>query len=259
MSSPKSSSVDRSVAIRLEQVSKSFYYYGRRRSTLRASFIKTVSGTAGPGQTEPFRIADLSFEIRRGEAVALVGSNGSGKSTVLRLLAGIYVPTSGRLETFGQMRAVIELGAGFHPELTGAENVSLYASVLGLRRQEISRQYSEIIDFAGVGNVLDTPLKYYSSGMKARLAFAVAVCLSPDVLLLDEVLAVGDHEFRERCEERLRQHVDEGGTLILVAHELDRLCRLCSRGLWLERGQLAMDGDIDTVLDAYRPDALPEG
>ena len=142
--------------------------------------------------------------------MALIGANGSGKSTALRLIAGIYRPSSGTIETNGRITAVIELGAGFHPELTGAENIALYAAVLGLPRRELAARYDEIVEFAEIRDFLDTPLKYYSSGMEARLAFSVAVCLRPDILLLDEVLAVGDQAFRTRCLERLRQYHTRG-------------------------------------------------
>ena len=174
--------------------------------------------------------------MERGEAVALIGSNGSGKSTALRLIAGIYGPSSGTIRTYGRLTAVIELGAGFHPELTGADNVALYAAVLGSGRKQLAARYDEIVDFAETRDFMDTPLKYYSSGMEARLAFAVAVCLEPDVLLLDEVLAVGDQAFRDRCQDRLRAFHASGGTLILVSHEMDQIQQLCSRAVWLERG-----------------------
>ena len=199
-----------------------------------------------------FTLRDVDLEVSQGESVALLGRNGSGKSTVLRLIAGIYQPTSGTIETSGRITAVIELGAGFHPELTGAENIALYAAVLGLTRKELAERYDEIVEFAAMPDFLDTPLKYYSSGMEARLAFSVAVCLQPDILLLDEVLAVGDQAFRERCLERLRQYHARGGTLILVSHELDQVRELCTRGVWLEEGEIVMDGAIDAVLAAYR-------
>jgi ABC-type polysaccharide/polyol phosphate transport system ATPase subunit len=147
---------------------------------------------------------------------------------------------------------VIELGAGFHPELTGAENIALYAAVLGLSRRELRDRLEEIVAFAEMEEFLDTPLKYYSSGMEARLAFSVAVCLQPDTLLLDEVLAVGDQAFRERCLARLRAFHAGGGTLLLVSHELDQVQALCTRGVWLQDGRVVLDGDIDSVLARYR-------
>ena len=175
--------------------------------------------------------------------MALLGRNGSGKSTALRLIAGIYQPSDGTVETSGRITAVIELGAGFHPELTGAENIALYAAVLGLTRRELAAAVRRDRRVRRDGATSSTrPLKYYSSGMEARLAFSVAVCLQPDILLLDEVLAVGDQAFRERCLERLRAYHARGGTLILVSHELDQLRELCSRGIWLADGRVVMDG-----------------
>ena len=158
-----------------------------------------------------FSLRDIDLRVEPGEAVALLGANGSGKSTVLRLVAGIYQASAGVVETNGRITAVIELGAGFHPELTGAENIGLYAAVLGLTRKELAERYQEIVEFADMEDFLDTPLKYYSSGMEARLAFSVSVCLQPAILLLDEVLAVGDRAFRQRCLERLQAfHAAEG-------------------------------------------------
>jgi ABC-type polysaccharide/polyol phosphate transport system ATPase subunit len=249
-------------AVELRGVSKRFYYYEHRTKTLREWFIRRIlRRPLNLGRAE-FTLRDLDLRIGRGEAVALIGSNGSGKSTVLRLVAGIYGPSSGTIHTQGRVTAVIELGAGFHPELTGADNVALYAAVLGLGRKELTARYEEIVEFAETRDLMDTPLKYYSSGVEARLAFAVAVCLEPDVLLLDEVLAVGDQAFRDRCQARLRAYHTGGGTLILVSHEMEQVRQLCSRAVWLERGSLRMDGDVNRVLAAYRasnPLALNRG
>ena len=245
---------DRAVeaAVELRGVSKRFYYYEHRTNTLREWFIRRIlRRPLSVGRAE-FTLRGLDLHIGRGESVALIGSNGSGKSTVLRLVAGIYRPSAGVIHTYGRVTAVIELGAGFHPELTGADNVALYAAVLGLGRKELMARYDEIVSFAETRDLMDTPLKYYSSGVEARLAFAVAVCLQPDVLLLDEVLAVGDQAFRERCHARLRAFHASGGTLILVSHETDQVRKLCSRAVWLEQGTIRMDGGTEHVLAAYR-------
>lgn len=218
---------------------------------MREWFIRRILRRPLNVRRAEFTLRGLDLRVSQGEAVALIGANGSGKSTALRLIAGIYTPSSGTIRTSGRLTAVIELGAGFHPELTGADNVALYAAVLGLGRRELSSRYDEIVEFAQMRDFMDTPLKYYSSGMEARLAFAVAVCLEPDVLLLDEVLAVGDQAFRERCLNRLRTYHARGGTLILVSHEMDQVRQLCSRAVWLDRGALVMDGDVDRVLAAY--------
>jgi ABC-2 type transport system ATP-binding protein len=219
---------------------------------LREWFIRRVLRRPLHVRRAEFSLRGVDLIVQRGEAVALLGRNGSGKSTVLRLIAGIYQPSAGAIETSGRITAVIELGAGFHPELTGAENIALYAAVLGLSRKELAARYDEIVEFAAIPDLPDTPLKYYSSGMEARLAFSVAVCLQPDILLLDEVLAVGDQPFRERCLARLREYHARGGTLILVSHELDQVRALCDRGIWLAEGSVVMDGPIDAVLAGYR-------
>jgi ABC-2 type transport system ATP-binding protein len=239
-------------AIALRGVSKRFYFYEHRTSSLREWFIRRVLRRPIHVGRAAFTLHDVDLTVGRGEAVALLGRNGSGKSTVLRLIAGIYQTSSGTVRTEGRITAVIELGAGFHPELTGAENIALYAAVLGLTHRELAEHYEEIVEFAAIPDLPDTPLKYYSSGMEARLAFSVAVCLQPDILLLDEVLAVGDQAFRERCLQRLRQYHARGGTLVLVSHELEQLRELCTRAVWLDQGRILMDGPIDMVLERYR-------
>jgi ABC-type polysaccharide/polyol phosphate transport system ATPase subunit len=250
--SPKSSERPQEAAVELRGVSKRFYYYDHRTSTLREWFIRRVLRRPLSIRRAEFTLQGFDLNVARGEAVALLGSNGSGKSTALRLIAGIYRPSSGTIVTWGRLTAVIELGAGFHPELTGADNVALYAAVLGLSRRELIARYDEVVDFAQMREFMDTPLKYYSSGMEARLAFSVAVCLQPDILLLDEVLAVGDQEFRQRCLARLRAYHARGGTLILVSHEVEQVRELCSRAVWLDKGAIRMDGDVNQVLAAYR-------
>jgi homopolymeric O-antigen transport system ATP-binding protein len=251
-SSPKSSDRAPAPAVELRGVSKRFYFYEHRTSSLREWFIRRVLRRPIHVGHTAFSLRDVSLRVEPGESVALLGHNGSGKSTVLRLVAGIYRPSAGTITTSGRITAVIELGAGFHPELTGAENIRLYGAVMGLTRRELQVHYDEIVEFAQMSDFLDTPLKYYSSGMEARLAFSVAVCLQPAILLLDEVLAVGDREFRERCLDRLRAFHARGGTLMLVSHELEQVRDLCSRGVWLRDGVVVMDGGIDAVLDAYR-------
>jgi ABC-2 type transport system ATP-binding protein len=198
-----------------------------------------------------FALRDVDLDIAQGESVAIIGANGSGKSTLLRVIAGIYTATAGTIETRGRIAAVIELGAGFHPELTGLENIHMYAAILGLPRSRLATRLDEIVEFAGMGDHLDTPLKYYSSGMVARLAFSVAICVESDILLLDEVLAVGDVSFREKCLDRIQAYREQGKILIHVTHSAEQAERVCSRAIWLDQGRLVMDGAMSDVVRAY--------
>lgn len=236
-------------------VGKRFYHYEHRTTSLRELFVRTVLRRAITVRRPHFRIRDFDLTVACGDSVALVGPNGSGKSTVLRLIAGIYPPTTGTIATYGKVGAVIELTAGFHPELTGSENIGLYATLMGLTGRELEERFDSIASFAGIEPFLDVPMKYYSSGMKMRLGFSVAISVEPEILLLDEVLAVGDQEFRERCLGRLRSFKDRGGTMIVVSHDLETVRTLCARAIWLDAGRIRMDGTIDEVLDAYRASA----
>jgi ABC-type polysaccharide/polyol phosphate transport system ATPase subunit len=233
-------------------VVKRFYRYEHRTTSLREFFIRSVMRRPIHVRHATFTLQDFNLRVDPGERIALVGPNGSGKSTALRLIAGIYEPSTGTIERRGRIAAVIDLGVGFHPELTGMENVELYSAVMGLTRREIAAYRDDILAFADIGEFIDEPVKYYSSGMQARLAFAVVVSIRPDILLLDEVLAVGDQSFKERCYARLREFVNGGGTLIVVSHEAEALRNLCTRGVWLQAGRVRMDGPLDAVLQAYQ-------
>ena len=197
-------------------------------------------------------LVDISFTVERGEAVGLIGSNGSGKSTLLKTVAGILKPTSGTVSIDGRVAALIELGAGFHPEISGRENVYINGAVLGLSRREIDRRFNEIVEFSGLANFIDEPVKNYSSGMYVRLGFAVAIHTDPDILMVDEVLAVGDEAFSHRCLRRIEEFLAEGKTLLLVSHSLSLIEEICDRALWLEKGELKETGMPRRVVDAYR-------
>jgi ABC-type polysaccharide/polyol phosphate transport system ATPase subunit len=238
--------------IALHRACKRFYYDTRRRRSMRQWFIRRVLRQPVPAPPPGFSLTDLDLRVSRGEAVAVVGGNGSGKSTLLRLMAGIYHPTSGRVERHGRLAAVLELGAGFHPELTGAENIQIYAAVLGVEHRRFKNQFPAIIDLAGIGDVLDMPVKHYSTGMQARLALSVALTVDSDILVLDEALSVGDRAFREKVKARMRDYHRRGGTLILVSHDQDELRAICTRAIWLRQGCLVDDGDVGQILDAYR-------
>ena len=244
--------MDDSIAISCRGVGKQFYHYEVRTQTLQELFIRLLKRGQTNVRKPLFRLHDFDLTIRRGEAVGLIGPNGSGKSTILRLIAGIYVPTEGVVETQGQVAAVIELGAGINPELSGTENVELYGLVMGLTRREIQRRLDDIVDFAGIEPFMDMPMKYYSSGMRARLAFAVNVCLDPDILLIDEVLAVGDKDFRQRCLDHMSQLREDGRTVVLVAHNLGLVTDMCSRAVWLDKGAIRAQGPAEEVVEAYQ-------
>lgn len=200
---------------------------------------------------EFWALQDVSFEVAAGETVGLVGPNGVGKSTVLKLVAGIIEPTSGEVEVHGRVGALLELGAGFHPDLTGRENIYLNASVLGLSRSEIHRRLDAIVAFAELERFIDVPVKHYSSGMYLRLGFAVAVHTDPEILLIDELLAVGDAAFQRKCLERIDHLRREGVTLLFVSHDSAAVRKLCSRAIWLESGCLMRDGPTDVVVQRY--------
>lgn len=243
------------VAIRVERIGKRYRigHRGRRHDTLRdrvASFFRRDPG-AGESSEEIWALRDVSFEVARGEVVGVIGRNGSGKSTLLKILSRITRPTEGRAMLHGRVGSLLEVGTGFHPELTGAENVYLSGAVLGMRREEIRRKFDDIVAFAETERFLDTPLKHYSTGMYVRLAFAVAAHMQPEVLLVDEVLAVGDLEFQRKCLGRMERVAGEGKTVLVVTHNMATVKRVCSRALLLSGGRLASSGPVDAVVAEY--------
>jgi len=244
-------------SIRFSEVSKVFRWRGSRsrRETLKGAFFHRWFRRRGTTSEEHVALDGIDLEIVPGEAVALIGPNGSGKSTLLKLTGGILKPTSGTVEVDGRVTALIELGAGFHPEITGRENVVINGMLLGLERREIEARMQEIVDFADIGSFIDQPVKIYSSGMYVRLGFAVAVAADPNVLLIDEVLAVGDEVFTRRCLDRLARMRQRGVTMVLVSHDLDLVTSFADRALYLERGRLVAEGPADAVVARYRSDA----
>jgi homopolymeric O-antigen transport system ATP-binding protein len=196
-------------------------------------------------------LEDVSFEVKRGEMFGIVGSNGSGKSTLTQLISGIAMQDKGKIEVWGRIVPLLEVGAGFHPELTGRENVLLYGTILGLSNAAILKEMDRIAAFAGVERHLDTPLKRYSSGMQARLSFSTAVCFPADTYVFDEVLSVVDDSFRDQCTEELVRLNREGRTIVFMSHNLDMVRSVCSTGMWLDRGKIRMRAGIDEVATAY--------
>ncbi|SNS90076.1 ABC-2 type transport system ATP-binding protein [Geodermatophilus saharensis] len=239
--------------VQVEGVSKR-YTLGEQRN-----FRETLTALATRRRAESrelWSLRDVSFTLADGEALGIVGRNGAGKSTLLKVLMRITTPTLGRSRTRGRVAALLEVGTGFHPELTGRENVYLNAAVLGMSRAETTRRFDEIVDFAGTERFLDTPVKRYSSGMYLRLAFAVAAHLEPDVLIVDEVLAVGDAEFQRKCLRRMSTAEAEGRTVLFVSHDLGALARLCPRALWLEGGRVRDEGPTNTIVRSYLTSGL---
>ncbi|MBI3648729.1 MAG: ABC transporter ATP-binding protein [Actinobacteria bacterium] len=230
-------------AIEVESISKVFKLFREKPSSLKARLISSRS------RAEDFwALKDVSFDVREGESLGLIGHNGSGKTTLLKVIAGIVRPTSGVVRYRGRIAALLELGAGFHPELTGRENVYLNASFLGLSRKDTDRVYGSIVGFAELEDFMDNQVKFYSSGMLVRLGFAVAVHVDPDILLIDEVLAVGDESFQAKCLGKIRGFQKEGRTIVLVTHALDTVRQVCDRAVMLDRGELHAEGaPIDVV------------
>jgi len=202
-------------------------------------------------------LKDVSFHVPSGDGLGLIGPNGAGKSTVLNLASGLSLPDSGRIEVHGRIATLLELGAGFHPDLTGAENVRINAAMLGLSRRQTAERFDEIIDFSGVRDFIHDPLRTYSSGMTMRLAFSVAVHVDPDILVIDEVIGVGDQAFAAKCMDRLRRFQAEGKTILLATHSVDLMSQLCQHALWLERGRVVTSGPVDEVVEAYKSSQSP--
>ena len=234
-------------AIQFQQVSKIFHRHTGPK-LIRNHFRDWFRSTA---EHDFYALKDVSFHIANGENVAIVGKNGAGKSTLLSLVCGLASPEKGSIEVNGRIAALMELGSGFHPDLTGRENIFLNASLLGFTRARTGKLFDSIVDFSGIGEFIDEPLRTYSSGMILRLAFSVAVNLEPEILIIDEVLAVGDQAFQEKCIEKIFEFRQSGKTLLCVSHATAILTQLCDRALWLDHGQLMMDGKAADVLQAY--------
>ena len=231
---------------------------GFQMRTLKSALLGRRGRAAFGDEPTLAALEGVSFEIGRGEAFGIVGGNGSGKSTLLKLIAGILKPTSGTISTSGRVAALIELGAGFHPEISGRENVFINGAVLGLSRKEIAERYERIVEFSGLGDFLEEPVKNYSSGMYVRLGFAVAIHTDPEILLVDEVLAVGDEAFAHRCLRRIEEFLAAGRTVIFVSHALGLVEELCDRVLWLDDGKVRLVGEPRRVVDAYRQQVAVE-
>jgi ABC-type polysaccharide/polyol phosphate transport system ATPase subunit len=250
-----------SIAITAEHLSKCYQIYDRPQDRLKQAILprlqRIVGRTPTPYARDFWALHDVSFTVPRGQALGVIGRNGSGKSTLLQILCGTLTPASGSVHVDGRIAALLELGSGFNPELTGRENVYLNASVLGLTRAQIDARYDAIAAFAGIGPFIDQPVKTYSSGMVVRLAFAVSVSVEPDVLVVDEALAVGDMAFQQQCLQRLTDLREAGTTIVLVTHDILMTRNYCDRVVYLEQGRVKAIGDPEIVGEMYIKDTLP--
>jgi len=241
---------DRLIRIHFENIVQQLQVIRERPDSLREAFVRLFRR---PNQYHAFNALDkVTFSVDNGEVLGIVGRNGSGKSTTLKIIAGIYRPTSGKLTVNGRVSALIELGAGFHPDLTGRENIVIDGLLLGLTRKQIREREQRIIDFAELGEFIDSPVKQYSSGMYMRLAFSVAVEVDPDILLIDEILSVGDEPFQEKCIKRIEEFRNRGKTIVFVSHAAGSIQLLCARAILLHEGKLMADGSPGQVLGKYK-------
>ncbi|QWS34807.1 ABC transporter ATP-binding protein [Curtobacterium sp. L6-1] len=234
-------------AVTVENVSKRFRMYHERNDSLKSMVMRGKKSV----HEDFWALKDVSFEVPQGKTFGLIGKNGSGKSTLLKCLAKILWPEEGTITARGKQASLLEVGSGFHPELSGRENVFLNGSILGMSRKEVARKFDEIVSFSGVGHFIDQPVKNYSSGMYVRLGFSVAVAVTPDILVVDEVLAVGDATFQKRCRTKFKEMKEEGRTVILVSHSMGTVKDMCDEVAWLNQGELQMIGKTDDVVAAY--------
>jgi ABC-type polysaccharide/polyol phosphate transport system ATPase subunit len=252
------------IVLRVEDVSKRFVR-GEMHDSLRdfiPSLFAKIAGrsrVSSAAKNEFWALRDVSFELNRGEAFGIIGANGAGKSTILKLITGIMAPTTGTIDVNGRLSALIEVGAGFHPDLTGRENIYLNGTILGMTRAEIDRKFDAIVEFSGLKDFIDTPVKRYSTGMYARLGFSVAAHVDPDILIVDEVLSVGDIVFQNRCLEKMNSIINGGATVIFVSHNLRAIAELCPRSILLEHGKIVSAGPSQDVLRVYLENSSAQG
>jgi len=244
-----------SIPIRLENITQRFRVIQERPDTLRELFSKFFRRQSHYHDFDA--VKNVSLEVPQGQMLGLIGRNGSGKSTLLKIVAGVYQPTAGKVEVRGSLAPLIELGAGFHHELTGRENILLNGLLMGYSKREMQEREQRIIDFAEIGDFIDAPVKQYSSGMYMRLAFSVATEIDPDILLIDEILAVGDAPFQQKCFDRIRSFRQAGKTIIFVTHSMDQVATYCDRTILIDHGAIVADGRPDEVIAIYESSTAP--
>lgn len=265
---------EKQIAIRVHELGK-IYRIGEQQvayRTIRETIMKGLSspirkatsvfrgdayGASGLKQ-DIWALRNISFEVKKGEVLGIIGRNGAGKTTLLKLLSRITEPSEGRAEVYGRVSSLLEVGTGMHPELTGRENIFLNGTILGMKRTEIKSKFDEIVDFSGVERFIDTPLKHYSSGMQVRLAFSIAAHMEPEILIVDEVLAVGDAEFQKKCMGKMGKVAESGKTVLFVSHNMAAVRTLCSKGLSLDKGRIVKQGDVNDIVDNYLKETSPE-
>lgn len=235
------------LAIEVKNVTKTFKLYSDKPNTLKERIVRGLKNKV----TIRTVLKDINVNIKKGETVALIGINGSGKSTLLKLMTKIIYPNKGEVITNGKLTSLLELGAGFHPDFTGRENIYFNASIFGLTRKEIDNRLEDIIEFSELGELIDSPVRTYSSGQYMRLAFSVAINVDAEILLIDEILAVGDQHFQEKCFKKLEELSKSDKTIVIVSHSLDSIRKLCKRAVWIDNGKVAMDAECNKVIDAY--------
>lgn len=240
---------EKKVIIDVDHVTVRFNLATQKIDNLKEYFVKLVKRQLM--FQEFLALKDVSFQVRQGESWGLIGTNGSGKSTMLKAISGILKPYKGSITVDGAVAPLIELGAGFDPNMTARENIFLNGCILGHTEKFMAEHFDEIVEFAEIGQFLDSPIKNYSSGMRARLGFAVATMVKPDILIVDEVLAVGDYKFRQKCEKRMQEMLKNGTTLLFVSHNIEEVRRLCTHAIWIDKGVARMQGEVKEVCDAY--------
>ena len=241
-------------AIEVRHMTKKFNVYNDKANTLKEKMLFWKRGDKEVRTV----LKDINLNIKKGDTVALIGTNGSGKSTLLKLMTKIIYPTSGKVETEGKLTSLLELGAGFHPDFSGRENIYFNASIFGMSKEEIDKRLEDIISFSELEEFIDNPVRTYSSGMYMRLAFSVAINVDADILLIDEILAVGDQRFQDKCFDRLTQLRNSDKTIVIVTHNLNSIKKLCNRAIWIKDGIVNMDGKTDEVVDKYLKEVTGE-
>ncbi len=235
------------IAIEVKNMTKEFKLYLDKANTLKEKLLFFSRGKKEMRTV----LKNINLEIKKGETVALIGTNGSGKSTLLKLMTKIYYPTKGKVITHGKLTSLLELGAGFHPDFSGRENIYFNASIFGLSKEEIDERLNEIIEFSELAEFIDNPVRTYSSGMYMRLAFSIAINVNADILLIDEILAVGDQHFQDKCFKKLFELKNSNKTIVMVSHSLDSIKKLCNRAIWIYEGEVRMDGNCNDVINEY--------